>query len=922
MASRWSLAICSLVLSVCRAIPAPTSSHLQSSREPLLHTSSISIFPIPERSHTQGFMISRPFGASVRASASGTAPSIHNVTVQTLSLLNPSTPRSFSAAQSSTPPPTITETTLPPEVSLQTLSSGAYLSNQWITTTPPGSSSATVVPVIIPPDLNDPIVLWNVLPGPPPGGEFPTLPHLEINAPKAPCIRIFGMSIGSCPSKPKGQNLQPSEPNPNRNPNPNLNSNPKPDPDPTQEPSQSLSRSSEASSSSCTSSMATVTSISWASLGISSSCTTAYTTKDGCDVTGSLTSTAACISQTTINGKTFCCPSTTVIKGSTVCALPPLTVEDVLVAGTVRQESVGSVELMDQLRSYVAMQSRSLLASGASQSLPQTVPSSGFTASAPSRAANSSILHSLVSASPGSQPIASLPSASSTVSPLSLHAPFSMPSASWSASPSSNFSPFSRLQPSGTQDVSMTMSSSPSSSLSQPTSTAASASAPGSGSSLPTASQFPPSSLSADTASSALSSSASSGTAVSASSSSASSGTTVFASSSSASSGTTIFASSSSSDTAVSVSPASASSGAALSSSSSSASSDSAVSASSSSASSDSAVSASSSSTALCASPSSAPSGAALSASPSSASSDTAVSASPISASSQSTGFPGGTSSASSTQPLITSAPPTNVPGANGLDSCVLRLLGDPTNPGFCSGTDYCECGSFGVAPSLSPTVTTSAGTTVTTLVPVCTQISIQPTAASCPPNTDTMAPAASVAAATASAASVLAAYIASSQSVAAQPTASAQCFPYHDINVLQDSKPDMDNFCASTNSTLQDGTFWDPSYGAPASPNYGTTTLDPASAVMNNNILAGFTIASDASPGCQELFYPVSPNFATLACSAALKQIVRDCPYNGGKASNACGEWWTMTCPLDTHCPVGCPGGAFGVGDSRCGTP
>ncbi len=171
-------------------------------------------------------------------------------------------------------------------------------------------------------------------------------------------------------------------------------------------------------------------------------------------------------------------------------------------------------------------------------------------------------------------------------------------------------------------------------------------------------------------------------------------------------------------------------------------------------------------------------------------------------------------------------------------------------------------------------------------------------------------------------AASVAAAYIASSQSVAAQPTASAQCFPYHDINVLQDSKPDMDNFCASTNSTLQDGTFWDPSYGAPASPNYGTTTLDPASAIMNNNIFAGFTIASDVSPGCQELFYPVSPNFATLACSAALKQIVRDCPYNGGKASNACGEWWTMTCPLDTHCPVGCPGGAFGVGDSRCGTP
>lgn len=975
MASRWSLAIFSLILSLCRAIPAPTFSHLQSSREPFLHTSSIGKFPTPEGSHLQGSMQSRPSGASLRASASGTSPSIHNVTKQTLSLLragnphskdiksspavvqstgsqfgkktsntqtvkqgfgsaqsrarslqdsgnftlsnsagqlrsmltnmgsalpkittktivsqsstispaitiqrsfsnelspippesiasgaiatvlqsttgsqnppvlghvgspvpihvnsskpsssstskpllsgvfNPSTPHSSSAAQSSTPPPTTTETTLPPEASLQTLSSGAYLSDQWITTTPPGSSSATVVPVIIPPELNDPIVLWNVLPGPPPGGEFPTLPHLEINAPKAPCIRIFGMSIGSCPSKHKGQN-SPPEPNPNSDPNPD----PKPNSAPTQEPSRSESRSSEASSSTCTSSMATVTSISCASIGISSSCTTAYATKSGCEVNGSLTSTASCVSQTTINGKTFCCPSMTVIRGSTLCALPSLTVEDVMVAGTVPQKSVGSVELMDQLRSYVAMQSGSLLASGASQSLPQTMPSSGFTASAPSPAANSRLLHTLGSASPGSQPIASLPSVSSTVPTPSLFVPFPMPSASSSALPSLNIPSSSKMRPSETQDASMTTSISLSAALSQPASTFRSASAPWSGSSLPTASQFSGSTLSAGTAVS------SSNNAISAFSSPASSGTASSVSPSSASSDTTISASSSSSGIA--------------------------------------------------------------------------ISASPTSGSGHFTGFSEGILSASSTQPLITSVSPTNVPGVNGLDSCVLRMVGDPSNPGFCSGTDYCECGSVGVAPSLSPTVTTSAGTTVTTLVPVCTQISIQPTADSCPPNTNTMAPASSVAAASASAASVFAAYVSSSQSVAAQPTASAQCFPYHDINVLQDSKPDMGLFCASTNYTLQDGTIWDPSSGAPASPNYGSTVDDPASAINNNNILAGFTIAPDASPRCQDLFYPGSPTLATLACSAALEQIVRDCPFNGGRVSNACGEWWLMTCP------------------------
>ena len=65
----------------------------------------------------------------------------------------------LSTAQSSTLLPTTTETSLRSGASLETLFSGSYTSNQWITTIRPGSSTETVVPIILPPGQHNPIVL-------------------------------------------------------------------------------------------------------------------------------------------------------------------------------------------------------------------------------------------------------------------------------------------------------------------------------------------------------------------------------------------------------------------------------------------------------------------------------------------------------------------------------------------------------------------------------------------------------------------------------------------------------------------------------------------------------------------------------------------------------------------------------------------
>ena len=262
---------------------------------------------------------------------------------------------------------------------------------------------------------------------------------------------------------------------------------------------------------------------------------------------------------------------------------------------------------------------------------------------------------------------------------------------------------------------------------------------------------------------------------------------------------------------------------------------------------------------------------------------------------------------ASLAQPLSNQHTATNIPGENGRDPCILRIPGDPSDPGFCPGTDYCQCGSVGVAPSYASIVTNLTGESTMTMAPICNKISIQPTANSCPQNT------ASIAAASAASASA-------SPTAFVQPTASSQCFPYHETNDLLWSEPDVDSFCSSLTFTLSDGTVWDGDVPAGLSIT-NNTAIDPQSPLANNNIRAGFIATDDAPLGCPVVFQSEMSDIATTACSIPFKQTVVDCPYNGGTIDTACGQWWLLTCPLGEDCPKSCPAGIYALGDPHCGT-
>ncbi|KAL8855847.1 MAG: hypothetical protein Q9178_007508 [Gyalolechia marmorata] len=101
--------------------------------------------------------------------------------------------------------PTSTMTTTPPNLSVDEAANSLWTTNTWITTTSPGGSEATVVPVLVGcpgcGGRGHGLVLWN-LPKTPrvqfkfPG--FPKVPRFHF-----PCIRVLGITIGSCsdPSK-------------------------------------------------------------------------------------------------------------------------------------------------------------------------------------------------------------------------------------------------------------------------------------------------------------------------------------------------------------------------------------------------------------------------------------------------------------------------------------------------------------------------------------------------------------------------------------------------------------------------------------------------------------------------------------------------------------------------------------------------
>ena len=266
---------------------------------------------------------------------------------------------------------TSTETAIPPGASAETLTSGAFLFNQWITTTKPGSSTSTVIPIILPPDGGPPIALWGFLPGPPPGGDLPNPPALEINIPKLkiPCIKFFGLKFGDC-SSDDGSNTDNPTNDPTNKPTHTEPKKTQSAPSKTKSQSSPSSRSSSKSQSSrsssqsrssrsqsCSDKTATITHVSCATAGTSTSCTTQFNTNVGCSASGSAITSGSCVAKTTVGSSTVCCSSATVSSGSTVCAFADLTQWDMNSPPADLQTAPPSAQLASEFSAYLATHS-------------------------------------------------------------------------------------------------------------------------------------------------------------------------------------------------------------------------------------------------------------------------------------------------------------------------------------------------------------------------------------------------------------------------------------------------------------------------------------------------------------------------------------------------------------------------------------
>ena len=289
-----------------------------------------------------------------------------------------SLPGAFTSAapsNSQTPTVTSTETAIPPGASAETLTSGAFLVNQWITTTKPGSSAPTVIPIILPPGGGAPIALLGFLPGPPPDADLPSPPALELHIPKLkiPCVKFFGLKFGGCSSDDGSNTDNPTNDPTNTQPTHTELSNTQSAPSTTKSQSSPLSRSSSNSqfsrsssqsrsssssgSQSCSRMTATVTHVSCATAGASTFCTTQFKTNVGCSASGSAITSGSCVAKTTVGSSTACCSSATVSSGSTVCAFADLTQWDLNSPPSDLQTAPPSAQLAFEFWAYLATRS-------------------------------------------------------------------------------------------------------------------------------------------------------------------------------------------------------------------------------------------------------------------------------------------------------------------------------------------------------------------------------------------------------------------------------------------------------------------------------------------------------------------------------------------------------------------------------------
>ncbi len=385
--------------------PLITSSHTFSI--PVLATGgqinvdgTLTTLPSPQTGSGSSSAASAPARSSMSSQSNSTSQSIPGIIVGGMSSTSlttnaqgsgtsagaslPGASTSAVSSNSQTPTVTSTETAAPPGASAETLVSGAFLFNQWITTTKPGSSTPTVIPIILPPGGGPPIALWGFLPGPPPGGDLPNPPALEINIPKLkiPCIKLFGLKFGDCSSDDDSNSENPTNNPTDTQPTHTEPSNTQSDSSTAKSQSSPSSRSSSNSpssqsssqsrsssssgSQSCSSMTATITQVSCATTGTSTSCTTQFNTNVGCSASGSAITSGSCVAKTTVGSSTTCCSSVKVSSGSTVCAFADLTQWDMNSPPSDLQTAPPSAQLASEFSAYLATHS------GASGAAPTT----------------------------------------------------------------------------------------------------------------------------------------------------------------------------------------------------------------------------------------------------------------------------------------------------------------------------------------------------------------------------------------------------------------------------------------------------------------------------------------------------------------------------------------------------------------------
>ncbi|KAI1393091.1 uncharacterized protein F4822DRAFT_426286 [Hypoxylon trugodes] len=235
-----------------------------------------------------------PTTSSTRTESSGITVSSAGTSISTGRSSGSKSSSGIETSEGSKPPSTTTSSTVtstatipPTGFSAITLSGTSFPSNTWLTTTDKDHHT-TILPVIVT-GGGIGIAMWNLPPTPDVQFSFPKLPKFHL-----PCIKIFGVSIGSCTSNPASDG-PPSNDDPTDSPTKTrttLSTSSKPSSSiSTSTSTKSSSSSSSSSTSECTvSKTVSNCAVQCATTTTSNSCISFTTecsqTRTGCSITG------------------------------------------------------------------------------------------------------------------------------------------------------------------------------------------------------------------------------------------------------------------------------------------------------------------------------------------------------------------------------------------------------------------------------------------------------------------------------------------------------------------------------------------------------------------------------------------------------------------------------------------------------------